>query len=221
MSKHAQKSGGKGSLNQIQLWVNNDPNTLNQSIENAIPALAGDPINWHSPLQSHSYSEYRDGDFLDLLGLSMYKSALQSFWPKGGPQWDALAKTKSGKIILVEAKGNETELRSSCQAKAASSISRIESSLDATKRHYGINPNKDWMIGFYQYANRLAHLYFLSELCKVETYLVFIHFLDDKSVNGPQTEAEWQKALHPMYAQLGLANNWPQNPVANIFIKAK
>lgn len=221
MSKHPQKSGGKGSLNQIQLWVNNDPNTLNQSIENAIPALAGDLITWYSPLQSDSYSEYRDGDFLDVLGLSIHKSALRSFWPNGGPQWDALAKTKSGKIILVEAKANEKELKSTCQAKAASSISLIENSLNEAKRHFGINPNANWKVGFYQHANRLAHLYFLSEWCQVETYLVFIHFLDDKSVNGPQTEAEWQKALHPMYAQLGLANNWPQNPVANIFIQAK
>ena len=220
MSIHPQKSGGKGSLNQIQLWVNNRAQLLNQEIEKAIPSLVGDSITWVSPLKTNSFSEYRDGDFLDVLGLSAHKSSLKSFWPNGGPQWDGLAKTKSGKVILVEAKANVLELKSSCQAKAESSILSISHSLEAAKSYFRVSAAADWKNGYYQYANRLAQLYFLKDVCKVDAHLLFVHFLDDKSVYGPLTQLEWNLALHPMYAHLGIAKNWPQVLVANVFIPA-
>ena len=118
MSIHALKSKGKGSLNQIQLYVNQHIHDLENELRKAVPALIGDQIQWVSPLATKRHEEYRDHDFLDVLGLKHHQASLDTFWPKGGPQWDALARTNSGKVILVEAKANIPELKSSCQAKA-------------------------------------------------------------------------------------------------------
>ena len=37
----------------------------------------------------------------------------------------------------------------------------------------------DWSGTFYQYANRLAHLYLLHELNDVDAWLVFVYFVGD------------------------------------------
>jgi len=57
---------------------------------------------------------------------------------------------------------------------------------------------------FYQYANRLAHLYFLNVVAQVPTWMVFLYFVDDTKQNGPSTVAEWTIALDEMKMKLGL-----------------
>jgi len=63
-----------------------------------------DRIDWLSPVApDDNNAEYFDREFLNRLGVSDLKVPLSDFWPKGGPRWDGLAKTESGKLILVEA----------------------------------------------------------------------------------------------------------------------
>jgi len=67
-------------------------------------------INWKSPLQSDNYAEYRDRDFLKMLGiLNKIKDSLSNFWSDNGPQWDALG-VSGDELILVEAKANIPEM---------------------------------------------------------------------------------------------------------------
>ena len=47
---------------------------------------------------------------LDRVGHGELKEELKQFWPSRGPQWDALAISTSGKVLLVEAKAHVGEI---------------------------------------------------------------------------------------------------------------
>lgn len=57
---------------------------------------------------------------------------------------------------------------------------------------------------YYQYTNRLAHLYFLRTLNRIPAHLVFVYFLNDAEMGGPKTAEEWAGALRLVHAQLGI-----------------
>lgn len=77
----------------------------------------------------------------------------------------------------MEAKANVPESVSFCGAKDKNSLDTISASLAETQRWLNCrDPRIDWKCGFYQYANRLAYLYFLREKAQKEAYLVFLHF---------------------------------------------
>jgi hypothetical protein len=123
-------------------------------------------ISWNSPLKADDYAEYRDEDFLRLLVLTnKIKKPLNSFWPNNGPQWDALRINQDGEVILVEAKANIPEMvEPGTGAKNIKSINKIKSSLDDIKKYLNISNSIDWTGTFYQYTNRIAHLYYLRVL---------------------------------------------------------
>ena len=68
----------------------------------------------------------------------------------------------------------------------------------------GVDRSISWTGKFYQYANRLAHLYLLRELNEVNAHLVFVYFLGDKEVSGPDSVAGWKPALAAAKGALGL-----------------
>ena len=130
MGRIIQPRGTKGSLKWIQDIVNDNPVFLNDSINKASRFKEEREIEWLSPLADDDYSEYRDHEFLDLLGVTLNKVELKDFWPSGGPQWDALGRIKGEAYFLVEAKAHVTEVISSSQAKSPTSKS---SSLSSSK----------------------------------------------------------------------------------------
>ncbi len=79
------------------------------------------------------------------------KKELKDFWPSRGPQWDALGRIKNEAYFLVEAKAHVSEIISSSQAKAKSSVSLINKSLRETKNYLNLKPGIDLTKGFYQY----------------------------------------------------------------------
>ena len=87
---------------------------------------------------------------------------LSNFWPQKGSQWDALGKSKNGNVFLIEAKANIPEIVSSPSGAKKTSKLLIDKSLIETKIYLNINNDIDWSGKFYQYTNRLAHLYFLT-----------------------------------------------------------
>ena len=130
--------------------VNDHPDVLDA-------AIGLGAIDWCSPLTSDDCAEYRDDAFLQRLGVPSLTKPLSDFWPRLGPQWDALGRAKGGPYVLLEAKGNLSELLSSPSGAGAESATRIQSALDDTARALGASPGTDWSRRFYQYANRLAH----------------------------------------------------------------
>lgn len=188
-----------GSRKWLQTVVNCYPSLLDNPILSEVrPSANG--IDWRSPLKNDDYAEYYDHDFIDRLGISLEKKSLELFWPKSGPRWDGLGVTDDGHILLLEAKSHIRELCSKLGAKRRSSINRIEASLWDTKAFIHARSTADWTKPFYQYANRLAHLYLLHTLNEVNAYLVNVYFVNDAEMRKsdtivPSSIKEWKSAI--------------------------
>ena len=193
---------------------------LSNPIINAIEADREESLEWLSPKADDDYSEYRDQDFLDLLGIKLYKTRLNDFWPKRGPQWDALGRIEDKVYFLIETKAHVSEIISSSQAKSPASKSLIKKSLNAAGSYLKLNPQVDLIKGFYQYCNRLAHLYLLRRLNDIPAYLVFLYFVNDHT-HIPTTKEEWNGALQLMHALLGSHRHTLSKYVIDVFIDVK
>ena len=205
MGRYPQKYNSHGSLKNLQVAINVKKKYLDYEISKVIRKKMN--IDWKSPLKADDYAEYRDKDFLMRLGISVNKMKypLSDFWPDNGPQWDALG-ISGNEIILVEAKANISEMASpGTGAKNPQSIKKIRNSLDEVKKYLSVSDTIDWTGTFYQYVNRIAHLYYLREKNKIKAHLLFIYFINDGSVNGPKTKDEWLGAIQTMECYLGLA----------------
>ena len=124
-----------------------------------------------------------DGAFLRALELERLVPSLAAFWPRSGPQWDGLARVETARalsgVVLVEAKSYPQEMeRNSCGAKGAS-LDQIREALEDTKRWLAVPDSVDWLGSLYQFANRLAHVYFLRERHGIPTWLVNLCVVDD------------------------------------------
>ena len=217
MGRIVQQKGKKGSLKWIQYILNDHPNILDSSISKFLPDSHNQPIEWLSPLADDDYAEYKDQTFLDLLEIKLTKKELKNFWPSQGPQWDALGRIKSEAYFLVEAKAHVSEIISSSQAKAKSSISLINKSLSETRNYLNLKPGIDLTKGFYQYSNRLAHLYLLRVINNIPAYMVFIYFVNDHT-HIPTSREEFNGALQLMHSLLGTHKHKLSKYVLDVFI---
>ena len=209
----------RGSLKWIRVAINEHRELFSSYISLASNIPEDDEIIWVSPLQDDDYAEYRDQDFLDILGIDLPNKRLRDFWPNLGPQWDALAKTKSGRIILLEAKANIPEVVSPATGASPASRELIEKSLSETKAFLGVDQDIPWAGRLYQFTNRLAHLYLLRELNGIDAYLVFTYFVGDDDVNGPKTVNEWKAALTVAKKVLGISERNPMSKfVSDAFV---
>ena len=204
MSRYAQRTGERGSLRWIQSFVNESPEVLDEAIREASGGKLRTPVEWRSPVRSDDWAEYRDEAFLSLLNIELPNRPLKEFWPRSGPQWDGLGLSESGQVVLVEAKANIPEVISSRSGAGEQSLAQIRRALAETAEFLGITSSCDWSGTFYQYANRIAHLYLLAELNDIDAWLVFVYFIGDEEVRGPASEGEWKAALEVMYGALGL-----------------
>ncbi|WP_430452748.1 hypothetical protein [Rhodopirellula europaea] len=153
-----------------------------------------------------------DQAFIELLGLKDLKVPLKKYWPALGPNWDGLATLSDESVILVEAKANIKELASPpCGAESEASIKQILQSIADTQKYMGIAGNyarpELWFNAFYQYANRLAHLHFLSTLNGVSTHLVFLDIINDPDSGAEAVRSirEWENLTLLVESCLGLS----------------
>ena len=219
MSRIAQPAGERGSLKWIQRLVNDRPDLLDMDIRSRLP---GHPaIEWLSPLASDDFAEYRDSSFLELLGEAALSDELSSFWPSRGPQWDALGRSASGDLILLEAKAHIAEVFSPATQAGESSRAMIDRALSEAVDAVGASPRAPWAEVFFQYANRLAHLDFLRRKHGRPAWLVFLYIVGDEEMGGPSRAAEWQAALDVVKYVLGLPKRHPLSPyVVDVFVSA-
>ncbi|MDY6846247.1 MAG: hypothetical protein SVP52_03835, partial [Chloroflexota bacterium] len=181
--------------------------------------IGGDAISWLD--FKFSYKNKKCGRDTEYNGLEFIKNLdilrnWHAFWPTSGrsQNWDAVGKIKVDgheEWLLVEAKAHTHELKGSgCGATNPRSIEKIERALEKTKSAFGAasTPFENWYKKYYQYANRLAALYFLTEECNppVPARLLFIYFLGDKhkSQDCPQDSEGWESGLAEMEAVLGI-----------------
>jgi hypothetical protein len=216
MARFPQSIVEKGSQKWMQKLVNEVPSLLDAQVREKLKLSEEEGIRWLSPLKDDDYAEYRDQGFINLLGVKLNKICLEDFWPRGGPQWDALGKSNSEKLFLIEAKSHISELSSSTRAEN-NSLQKICRSLEETKSSLGSNAKVDWSRGFYQYANRLAHLYLLRQN-DLPAYLVFVYFLNDSEMAGPATIDQWKGAIELLHTYLGITRHKLQKYTADVFI---
>lgn len=142
--------------------------------------------------------------------------AWSRFWPTRGnaQNWDAVARLNKGgtsEWLLVEAKANLQEIKSTCGADPdKAGYGKIVIALEETKKALGIDASRDWMDGYYQYANRLAVLNFLASQ-GVSARLLFIYFTGDRNgpLDCPSDESGWAKAIEAQNRHLGIAKRNP------------
>ena len=187
----------------LRVAVNQRTDLLDGLVERAFRLPADDRIEWLSPVELDGFCEYYDESFLERLREPM-RSPLSEFWPASGPRWDGLARTGSGKIILVEAKAYVEEAVDFRSKAGEASRKRISAALAATKQAFRAAPVAHWEEPFYQYANRLAHLYYLRTLNRSNAYLLFICFANAPDVPNPTTVEEWHGAIRIIERSLGL-----------------
>ncbi len=202
-----------GSQKQIQTYVNEKRSELNSAIAQALSRYKIDEkeIHWVSPLREDRYSEYQDSEFLQRIGSGNHAPQLQEFWPRGGPCWDALARTTAG-CVLVEAKSHVREIHGGGCDASPTSKKKIQDALDSTKAWLGVAGITDWTGRLYQSANRYATLFFLREIAGVQAFLVNVYFVGDPRT--PTTRQEWDAAILNVNQELGSIREVPYSAAA-------
>jgi len=227
----AEIGNGYGSECHLLRWMGRHRNALDRAI---LREIGGDysSISWLD-FNFDSKASWPDAE---LKGLEFLKdneflqSEWKKFWPTQGgvPNWDAVGWLidMSGKreVLLVEAKAHAEELKSDCQAISAKSKEKIDAAFKEVKNELDIACDNDWKKEYYQFANRLATLYFL-EKHGVAAHLVFIYFMGDKFPKKnkficPVSEDMWASALREQYNYLGLGNGHKlQKKVSTLFLR--
>lgn len=220
MGRFIQENNTHGSQKDLQILINEKKDLLDQELSSIMKKNIN--VTWKSPLETDQFAEYRDDEFLRILNLdSRIVVPLEEFWPKRGPQWDALG-ADNETVFLVEAKAHVPEIVSPPTGAGPESKSRIMDTFAEVKEYLNANNSIDWAGTFYQYTNRIAHLYYLRVLNGIDAYLVNIYFLNDKSVDGPSTKDEWIGALAVIKQYLGIPKrNKLDKYMLEIFIDTK
>jgi len=211
MSRAAKYYGSQRSLLRM---LRHAPRQLGELVAaGSQPPLSGNPFEWldaglrlRLPERREPFSlEWRGVDFLaeDAPGTV---AAYRSFWPQTGnvPSWDAVgvrAAAGGREWLLVEAKAHIGELRQSCAAKPRAeggSRELIEERLDEVKAALKARVSHSWLEPYYQFANRIAALWFLHEH-GVEARLVHICMVGDEHfADVARSTADWGRALAAM-----------------------
>lgn len=199
----------------MRVAANDCVEAFNQRIAQLF-AWENEHISWLSPTTGDEYAEYYDDEFLTRLGLFDLKVPLRDFWPRSGPRWDRLARTQSGKVILVEAKAYPEEAVDFTSQAGETSLARIRKALEAAQRDFAASQSANWEATFYQYANRLAHLYYLHGLNGLDAYLLFVCLADAPDVPKPCSEAAWHGALRVIEKCLGLGSHRYHDRVGHV-----
>lgn len=204
----------------LRKLINNNEDIINKFLIDNKIINKNDIVEWLSPVLSDKFNEYYDKEFLDRLNIdnTKLKVPLNEFWPISGPRWDGLGKTNTDKYFLIEAKAYiEESVDYSTGANSKTSIELINKSINQTKDFYSDNEKSFWQKPFYQYSNRLAHLYYLNELNHLDAYLIFIYFYNAPDVcNLITSKAEWVGHIRTIEKVFAL-NSKCKNKV-NIFI---
>ena len=215
------KKGRIGSQRFLQVVISQHPDLLQQALQKAGAVRESENVSWTSPLEKDQFKEFRDLAALEKIGVTnSIKYPLNKFWPQRGPVWDATGITNSGSPILVEAKAHIPEMASPASGASPKSLELIEKSLEAAKKHYAPRSNSVWSGTFYQYANRLAHQYYLQQLNNIPSILVFLNFINATEMDGPSSELEWKGAIRLLHAVLGLPKNLERHNIYHASIDA-
>jgi hypothetical protein len=206
----------RGSQYWLRAVVAQEPELINYQLRESLQ-LPDRRIEWCSPL-APGFKEYRDGAALAALGCPTPRRELRDFWPQRGPVWDGLARVGHEAYLLVEAKAHIPEAASPGSRATPASRERIMTALAEARRHWAPRSKAPWDEIFYQYANRLATLYFLRVVNGQPAHLAFVYFLNATDVEGPTTVREWKGAIRLLHAALGVSEKRLRPFVHEVFV---
>jgi len=209
-----------GSQRWLQIAINRKPELLLGALRRSGAISPRAAVKWRSPLEPE-FREYRDKSALEKAGVVDLKKPLKDFWPARGPVWDALGITSDGYPLFLEAKAHIAEAASPASRASPTSFQLIGRSLHEARRFYAPKATATWSNLFYQYANRLAHQYFLRELNGVPSTLVFLYFVNADDMLGPMSEEEWHGAVRLIHVVLGLPKDLRRNCIFDAFLDAR
>lgn len=210
-----------GSQRWLQVAVTYAPELLDAALVDSGAIKRGERVSWTAPLMSEGFAEPRDGEALRKAGITaLPHRSLSDFWPRRGPVWDAVAKVGSASLF-VEAKANVREAASSPSKASSASLVQIQAALQEARRFYAPDSAADWHGVFYQYANRLAHHYFLTQINRVDSRLVFLYFLNAEDVRGPSSITEWEAVTKLIHAALGLPEELGHHGVYHAYVNVQ
>jgi hypothetical protein len=198
-----------GSQYHFQWYRDNDPQSLDNAISSAIKSKTS-ALLWRYPTSPATDKEPTGISFLS--STREIREAWVSFWPSTGtpPAWDGIAArtTQAGREwIIIEAKANHPEFCSPPSGAGTQSRKLICESLKKTQRYLGVHPAFSWLGTYYQYANRLAFLYFLNAVVHIPARLVFLYFTGDQFPDErpcPATIERWNELIRACHLTLGL-----------------
>jgi hypothetical protein len=216
----------KGSKRHICWYVNDAREYLDAALFSASPTLAAaaaSDIAWVSPLAADGYEELWNERFLQRLDLlDDHLDSFQKFWPfkpwkdnkvspRGTPHWDAVARVPldgGGRgVVMVEAKAHRGELvKPNDKSKAdEQSLAKIKNSFARVRDYYGVPlASPAWESCYYQFCNRLAHLWWMNEQAEVPTWLVWALIVDDPVWRDRVTAPQWHRAFDDIKSKIGL-----------------
>jgi hypothetical protein len=194
----------RGSQRWLQIAIAEAPELLRYSLVDAGAVGSSEPVTWSAPLAFEGFAEPRDEEALRKAGiLSLPNRSLNDFWPRRGPVWDAVGKVGRASLF-VEAKAHVKEAESPPSQASPASLSKINAALAEAREFYAKGSMADWHLTYYQYANRLAHHYLLTQLNELDSRLVFLYFVNATDMNGPSRAEEWVAVTNRIHAALGL-----------------
>ena len=204
-----------GSRQQLQEYVNQIPNCLNEAIERQLPHAiypSARRVQWLSPLESEGFKRYRDGSFLEQIGVPEAALALADYWPRTGPSWDGLAVFPQGRgslpgVLLVESRTQLDEIEGPGWRSPINSRSLIRNAFQETRQWLGAMDTEAWTGSLFQTATQLAHLNFLRNRLSIPAWLVHLYFVNDPT--GAASRADWLPVIAGIHARLGLCRRPP------------
>ena len=181
---------------------------LGRAILKAVGAPRKTVIEWLYPSEDRN----KEPQGLNFIEDRQLRERWKTVWPTSGRQqsWDGVAKLRvPGKRptwLLIEAKANHPEFCTPPTTAKGAGRQKIQRTLNRVKRALGVQRDFSWLGSYYQHANRLAVLWFLSTNGQKAIFLDLL-FIGDRFPDKrrcPRTEAEWQDLLHARRLTLGL-----------------
>ena len=210
-----------GSQKWLQVAIERRPKTLLSALRRCGAVERASSVEWRSPRREKEFKEYRDHAALTLAGVQPLRRRLADFWPARGPVWDAIGVSSRGGALFVEAKAHIPETASPPSRASTASAAFISRSLAEARRWYSPRASAPWDRLFYQYANRLAHHFFLRRVNRIDAALVFLYFVNADDVHGPKSDLEWRGAVRLIHAVLGLPEHLGYFGVYDAFVDVR
>ena len=226
MSNTSNQKAEKGSKYWMQEIVNNK--YLREELENKLGVKS---LEWISPLENESYDEYKLTEEKLKEKIPSLKEVDFSFWPKNGPEWDAIALSEDGsELYLFEAKSHLTEMYketgagadslkviSKCMQETCTKLFGSESKYNKEIWEKSEVKDKKKNPSFYQLGNRLTFLYYLNErryvtkLSKsIKVKLVLLNIVNDYTHNDENKmipRGKWEEHYKKVFYMMKYGNN--------------